>query len=94
MQDQANVYLRMSLLGKEVPCLVDTSCELTLVPNDLISRFTNLEVKPSIRHVWAANSTPIRIKGEVRLPFMLDDKCVWTTALVSEDTEEVMLGID
>ena len=44
MQDQANVYLEMSLLGKEVPCLVDTGCELTLVPKDLISRLTNLEV--------------------------------------------------
>jgi len=56
IQDQANVYLKMSLLGKEVlgkevPCLVDTGCELTLVPKDLISRFTNIEVRPSIRHV-------------------------------------------
>ena len=94
MQDQANVYLKMSLLGKEVPCLVDTGCELTLVPKDLISRFTNVEVRPSIRHVWAANNTPIRIEGEVRLPFKLDEKCLWTTALISEDVEEVMLGID
>ena len=37
MQDQANVYLKMSLIGKEVPCLVDTGCELTLIPKDLIS---------------------------------------------------------
>jgi len=53
MQDQANVYLKMSLLGKEVPCLVDTGCELTLVPKYLVSRFTSIElkVKPSIRHV-------------------------------------------
>jgi len=56
MQDQANVYLKMSLLakevlGKEVTCLVDTGCELTLVPKDLISRFTNIELRPSIRHV-------------------------------------------
>jgi len=93
MQDQANVYLRMSLLGKEVPCLVDTVCELTLVPKDLIGRFTNIEVRPSIRHVWAADNTPIRIEGEVRLPLELDEKCLWTIALVSEDVEEVMLGI-
>jgi len=94
MQDQANVYLKMSLLGKEVPCLVDTGCELTLVPKDLISRFTGIEVRPSIRHVWVANNTPIRIEGEVRLPFELNEKCLWTIALVSEDVEEVMLGID
>jgi len=94
MQDQANVYLKTSLLGKEVPCLVDTGCELTLVSKDLISRFTYIEVRPSIRHVWAANNTPVRIEGEVRLPFELDEKCLWTIALVSEDVEEVLLGID
>jgi len=47
MQDEASVYPKMSLLGKEVPCLVDTGCEFTPVPKDLISRFTNMEVKPS-----------------------------------------------
>jgi len=28
------------------------------------------------------------------VPFELDEKCLWTIALVSEDLEEVMLGID
>jgi len=51
-------------------------------------------VRPSIRHVWAADNTPIQIKGEVRLPFKLDEKCLWTTALVSEDVEQVVFGID
>jgi len=54
MQDQANAHLKISLLGKDVLCLVDTGCELTLVPKDLISRFTGIEVRSSIRHVWAA----------------------------------------
>ena len=36
----------------------------------------------------------ISIVGETRLPFYLNDRCVWTTALVSEDVEEIMLGID
>ena len=84
----------MSLLGKKVQCLVNTGCELTLVPKDLVSRFTNIEGRPSIRRVWAANNTPIRIEGEVRLLFELDEKCLWTIALVSENVEEVKLGID
>ena len=88
------MYLGMSLLGKEVQCLVNTGCELTLVPKDLVSRFTNIEGRPSIRRVWAANNTPIRIEGEVRLLFELDEKCLWTIALVSENVEEVKLGID
>ena len=76
MQHQANVYSKMSLLGKEVPCLADTGCELTLVPKDLVSRFADIEVRPSIRHIWAANNTPIRIEGEVRLQFELNEKCL------------------
>jgi len=84
----------MSLFRKEIPYLVDTGCELTLVPKDLLDHFPNVSLSPSIRQVWAANNTPIRIDGKTRLPFFLNDRCVWTTALVSEDVEEVMLGID
>ena len=40
------------------------------------------------------NDTPIRINGEVRFPFYIEDHCIWTTALVSEDIEEVMFGSD
>jgi len=92
MEDKANVYLRISLFGKEIACLVDTGCELTLVPKDLVDQLPNVSLSPSICEVWAANNTPIRIDGETRLPFFLNDRCVWTT--VSEDVEEVMLGID
>ena len=28
------------------------------------------------------------------MPFMLHDRCLWTTALVSDDVKEVTLGID
>jgi len=42
----------------------------------------------------SANDTPIRINGAVHLPFYTEDRCIWTTVLVSEDIEEVMLGSD
>ena len=89
--DKAEVYMKMSLFAKDVPCLINTGCELKLVPQDLVSRYGNLELRPSIRRVWAINSTPVRVSGEVRVPFILDDRCLWTSALVSE---EVTLGID
>jgi len=87
MQDQGNVYIEMK-------CLVDSGCEVTLVPKKLIKRFGNVEIRPAVRHVWAANNSPLSIEGEIELPFILNDRCLWTTALVSEDIEEVMLGID
>ena len=65
-----------------------------MVPKDLLDEFFDISLSPSIRQVWAANNTPIRINGEIRLPFFLNARCVWTTALVSEDEEEVMFRID
>jgi len=93
MQDNANVYVKITLLGKEVPCLVDSGCEVT-APKLLIDRFSSIEIRPTTSKVWTVNSTPIRIDGEAQLPFYLNDYCLLTTALVSEDVEEVMLGAD
>jgi len=61
MENKAN---DVSLFGKEVPCLVDTGCELTLVPKDLLDQFPNVSLSPSIRQLWAANNMPIRNDGE------------------------------
>jgi len=67
-QDKTNVYLRMTLLyGKEVPCLVDSGCEMTLVPKTLTNCFSDLDVWPSSTEVWAADSTTIPIFGEVAI---------------------------
>jgi len=90
----SNVYVKLKLAGKEVSCLVDSGCDITLVPKDLIKLFRSMEVKPTTQQIWAANNTPISVEGEVQLPFFLDEECLWTTALISEDIEEVMLGID
>ena len=42
VHDQANVYVEMRLQGISVPCLVDSGCELTLVPKELTRRFRNI----------------------------------------------------
>jgi len=95
-QEKANVYVtvNLKLLGKDVSCLLDSGCDLTLVPKDLIRSYRNVHVKPTRQQLYAANSTLIATEGKVRLPFFLDGHCLWTNALVSEDVEEVMLGID
>jgi len=54
----------MKLMGKKVPCLVDSGCDITIVPKTLTDRFKSLEVTTSNRRIWAANNTPIRIEGE------------------------------
>jgi len=73
---------------------MDSGCEATLVPKTLTDRFRRVKVRPAASRVWAANDTPTCIIREVRLPCYIEDRCTWTTALVSEDIEEVMLGSD
>ena len=51
IEDKPNVYVQMSLFGKEIPCLIDTGCELTLVLNDLIDQFPNVSLSPSFLKV-------------------------------------------
>ena len=84
----------MQLFSKRVLCLLDSGCELTLVPRSLVSGATGIEVTESSQRVWAANGIELAIDGEVELPFQLPGRCIPTRALVSADIEEVMLGID
>jgi len=93
-KDNSNCYIKMKLYGKDVLCLVDSGCDSTVVPKTLTDRFRRLVVEPSQHNIWAANNTPIRIHGETELPFVLDGRVIWTPVLISEDVEEVMLGID
>ena len=86
--------MKLKLARKEVSCLVDSGCDITLVPKDLIKLFRSIEVKSTTQQIWTANNTSISVEGEVQLPFFLEEECLWTTALISEDIEEVMLGID
>ena len=84
----------MQLGDKSLPCLLDSGCEVTLIPETVVEAARNLEVLPSSQRLWAANGTEIDISGEATFPLMLDGQCIWTTALVSPDVEEVMLGSD
>ena len=92
--DRDNVYINMRLVDKDIPCLVDSGCEITLVPKSVVDKVEGIEVQPSTRQVWAANGTDIVIIGEVALPFELEGRRVETFALVTADIEEVMLGFD
>jgi len=92
--DRDPVYLNMELGGKKLLCLLDSGCDVTLVPQTVVSAIKGLEVTPSSQHLWAANDTEIEITGEVILPLVLNGRCISTRALVSLDVDEVMLGAD
>ena len=92
--DRANVYVRMQLGDKLLPCLLDSGCEITLMPKSVVEAARNVEVLPCSQRLWAANGTEIEITGEATVPLLLDGRCISTRALVSPDVEEVMLGSD
>ena len=82
------MYLGMRLVGKMIPCLLDT--DVTLVPQDIIEKHKSIRMTPVNRYL--PNDTDIEITGEVTLPLMLNDRCIMTHALVSPDVGEIMLG--
>jgi len=83
----------MKLSGTEIACLMDTGCEITMVPRSLAEKH-RLRVVPMERRIWAANGTEIELSGETMVPFVLNDRGIDTFALVSPDVEEVMIGAD
>jgi hypothetical protein len=88
------VYLRMKLNGQPIDCLLDSDCELTLMPLSVIKQHRGIKIQPTEKRVYAANQTEIELAGEVTIPLQLDDQCLRVKSLVSHDIEEVMLGVD
>ena len=91
-ESSGETYLSMQVGTQSVPCLIDTGCELSLVPLKLVSGST---LEPTSQKVYAANESEISILGKTRLHFKLHAQVpTYADVLVTEDIEEPMLGID
>jgi len=76
------------------PCLLDSGCELSLAPLELVKATNQLEIGPTSKSVYVANGTPIRVVGATTIPLVMEGYTAGADVLVSEDIEEVMLGIN
>ena len=85
------VYISMMLDGKPRTCLLDTGCELSIVPRSLVE---GRQLFHSDRRMKAANGTEILIDGETTLDFELGPLQLPADVLVSEHVSEIMLGYD
>ena len=92
--DKADVYLKMKLYGHNVKCLVDSGCEVSMVPFHLVNNIRQIHVVPVDEKVVAANGSAIQISGRATLSFRLNGRVIETAVLVSRDIEEPMLGSD
>ena len=85
------VYLDIQIRGRNKQCLLDTGCEISIIPANIVDRRT-------IRHcdqaLLAANGTAIPTLGRATVQVQLGDRYVYINGLVSEHVSDVMLGID
>jgi len=91
--NDSNVYVKANIEGITVDCLLDSGCEHTLMPLDLIrrcgygTRKTNMVVR-------SANDTKLELAGKTTVNIRLCNDNILVQTLVSHDIDEVMLGYD
>src|SRR6218665_606740 len=87
-----SIYLRCTINKRSTLCLVDTGSEVSLLPLDLAEGLT---LQQTGRVLFAANSTEIRVSGEVSLPVKMNRGFqLETKFLVSDQVHEAMFGMD
>jgi hypothetical protein len=59
--DTADVYLRLELNGKQLPCLIDSGCEITLVPLPIHESVQGVQLRPTTQRIFAANGSEVEL---------------------------------
>ena len=88
--DNGHVYLAVYMGNKRHLALLDSGCELSLAPSNVVG---NKRLRPTSQRVHAANGSPIEILGETEIEFSFGGRMSGATVLVSPDVSELMLGI-
>ena len=87
----ARTYLTISVAGRSSTCLLDTGCDLSMLPRRFVPT-TPLE--PTGTRVFAVNGTRIPVMGAVTIRFDVAGVPVQCRFLVSNAVDEPLLGID
>jgi predicted aspartyl protease len=85
------VYLSATIGQRTEACLVDTGCQLSLLPERLASPYSR---QIDHQRLLAANGTPIGVFGRVTLSIKLNGYPYTISFLVTSDVDEIMLGMD
>jgi hypothetical protein len=64
-----NVYLRAKLFGRELLCLLDSGCQVTVIPNVP----DDVQLRKSQQSLFAANRTPVTVSDETELMFEVNE---------------------
>jgi len=90
-EDPQELYLNMRIAGKNHAALLDTGCELTVIPSRLVRRKA---IRHTTRTLITANGTAVTILGWSTLKTYVGDTEVLIHGLVSDLFVDVTLGID
>ena len=86
------MHLAFSLNGRRIYGLLETGCDMSVVsrrvvPNELLKPTT-------LKKLFASNGTEIALLGEVELTLVLAGYEVTAAVVVSEEVDDLILGID
>ena len=86
-----DVYLALRLNGKVVYGLLYTECDTSVVSRRVIS---DLQLQQTTQKLYAANGTEIALLGEVELTLSMSGQEVTAAVVVSDEVDDLILGID
>jgi len=87
----ASNYLRVMINGKIHLCLLDTGCEVTLIPAKMVD-VSN--IRENSQPLLAANGTRIPVMGSTTLDAHVGIRRISIQGLVSRHVTDIMLGVD
>ena len=84
-------YLRVMIGGKPHLCLLDTGCEVTLIPAKMVNP---QDIREDSQRLLAANGTSISVMGVTMLNAHVGTLQIMIQGFVSQHVENITLGID
>ncbi len=83
-------YIQMRLDGRTLYAEIDTGAKVNIVPPSLTAGYN---VRPCKRVLECANQTKMSVEGKVTLPVQVNGKICQLNAVVSNQTNDILLGL-
>ena len=92
--DLSYVYMPIQIKRSRMQCTLDSGSDVTIVPHRLVQKF-RLKIRASpIKQLKAVNGSGVVIDGATDVPLIVGGRLIKTSALVSKDVFEIIVGSD
>jgi len=92
--DHRYVYIPVRINRSHMQCTLDTGSDVTVMPMRLVQKFKLKITESPTKGLRAVNGTSLKVDGCAKVPLVVGDRLVPTTALVSRDVFEFIIGSD